>query len=391
MKEFIFNIYFILVIFFCILLNGCIVEWEAKDTDEVEGILAVEGLITDNESVITLSRSKGISYKNDPKDLRSPYRVTDAKVSIECDDGMVWAATGQKLEEYTIETGKLNPERQYRLKIEFEEHEYHSEFAYPMMTPEIDSVFWMKQGSHVNIYVASHAPDSIVQYYSWAFHEDWEYSSNLDGDHPFNPFYPDGFPFFCWDKAVGKELLLGSSEKTVSGKITNQLTEILMWDDKLSILYRIEVGQNAIRKRAYDYFENIKKNAEKTGNLFSPVPAELKGNIICTTDPARPVIGYIEVSSTTQKKLLINSHDSDGVYIRPIVKGCETIPRNLFFISSYYIQMYGGVIPDWFIVWDWEMDDLGKPTPIGYVDINCVDCTLKGGTTQKPADWPNDH
>lgn len=271
-----------------IILCGCITEFEPEDIDEIEGILVVEGFITDDESVITLSRSKGLSYKNDPKDAISPYRITDATVYIECDDGTQWGVVSQNSGEYTIETGKLNPARQYRLKIEFEDHEYASEFACPMVSPEIDSIFWMKQGQHVKIYVATHSPDSTVQYYRWTFQEDWEYTSFLHMYPGYNPFYPEGFPFFCWVNENNKGLLLSSSEKTDFGKITSQINEILPWDNRLSVLYRIEVKQNVLRKRAFDYFENAKKNAERTGNLFAHVPAEIRGNISCITDPVRP-------------------------------------------------------------------------------------------------------
>ena len=383
------SFYFLL----CLLLYGCITKFEPKGTDETEGILVVEGFITDDESVITLSRSKGLSYKNDPEDMISPYRVTGANVSIECDDGTQWVASGQNLGEYTVETGKLNPERQYRLKIEVDGHEYQSEFACPMVSPEIDSVFWMKNksGQPVNIYVATYAPDSMVQYYRWSYREVWEYVSYLQMGDGYNPFYPDGFPFFCWGKANNSGLLLGSSEKTVSGKIIHQLTEILPWDDKLSILYRIDVKQNVIRKRAYDYFENVKKNAQQAGSLFAHVPSELKGNITCITDPKRTVIGYVDVSSTTQKRLYISPHDYIDVYERPKVDNCNVVSRYEFFYA-HNIQLYGGRIPEYFLVWDWDISELtGDTIPSKYVFNKCVDCTLWDGTTQKPADWPNDH
>jgi len=375
-------IYQLFVILTC---SACITEFEAK-IDEVANILVVEGIITDDESIITLNRSKGLSYEDNIKDM-SPYHVTDAKVYIECDDGTQWGATDQNSGKYTIQTGKLNIERQYRLKIESEEHIYHSEFASPMIPPEIDSVFWIKQGQYVKIYVASHDPDSTTQFYRWTFQEVWTYTSNLRVFPDDNPFYPDGFPFFCWDRANNTGLLLGSSEKTVSGKITSQLTEILPWDDRLSILYRIEVGQHVIGKRAYKYFDNIKKNARQTGSLFARIPSDVIGNIICTTDRSRMVIGHVDVSSATRKKLYISTRDIGGYYDPPKVDYCDVLyPYMLSY--PYYYQLYGGKIPESYIVWQWEIiRQTNELVPTAYVDSKCVDCTLKGGTTQKPEDW----
>ena len=373
----------------CLLLYGCITEYKPKDIDEVEGILVVEGIITDGTSVITLSRSKELSYEDDLWNL-SPYQVTDAKVWIECDDGQQWASASSSGGQYTIETGALYPERQYRLKIEFEEHEYHSEFACPMVSPEIDSVFWIKKAERqpVMIYVDTHAPDSAVQYVRWTFQEDLEYTSfrylekilNLDGS-----LYQKARPFYCWKQENSNELLLSSSEKTGFGKITSQITEIVPSDDRLAILYRIEVNQNAIRKRSFDYFENMKRNAEKTGSLFAHVPAELKGNIICTTDPARPAIGYVDVSTTTRKRLYISSFDSDVYEPVPKIRvECSMTPFNYNRLSTEDKELY--------VLYWWSMPfPTPVPIPIGYSHISCVDCTLWGGSTEKPADWPNEH
>jgi len=333
------------VILTCLILCGCISEFETKDIDEMAGILVVEGIITDDESVITLSRSKGLSYEDNILDI-SPYRVTGAKVYIECDDGTQWSAPvppdSKSDGQYTIKTGKLNPERQYRLKIEIEAHEYHSEFACPMLTPGIDSVFWTKRGNGqpVNIFVTTHASDSMTHYYRWSYREEWEirprYGMGGEGKCPECGTYildrrdiacPQcgtelpGLPYFCWNTAVNREMLLGSSEKTTLGRVAEKLAEMQPTDVKLEIMYRVDVRQNAIRKRAYDYFTNIKKNARQTGEIFAQIPSEMKGNITCITDPARPVIGYMDVSSAAQKRLWIsrldNAFERDIKYCQP--------------------------------------------------------------------------
>ena len=378
------------VILYCIIFFGCITEYEVNDIDESAGILVVEGIITDDESVIVLSRSRSLTY--DDTQNMSSYLVTEAKVYIECDDGTIWEAKfhpdwdwgrghGSR---YTVETGKLNPECQYRLKIESEEYEYHSEFACPINTPEIDSVFWIKRGSGqpIHIHVATHTTDSMVQYYSWSYQEDWEirprYERGDNGACPACGTYLDrkdivcpncGFvlirrPYYCWDRKVNSEMLLGSTEKMISSRVVSQLTEMPPTDLKLEVLYRIDVRQHAISKRAYDYFMNIKKNSQQTGGLFAHVPSELRGNIKCITDPDRIVIGYVNVSSSAKKRLYISRHDDayerDRLYCQPIlIMGFSNIP-------SGYVS-------------------LGEST---YVHVQCVDCTFGGASKYRPNDWP---
>jgi len=363
----------------CLILCGCITEYLPTGIDEVADILVVEGIITDDESYITLSRSVTLTDEEDSK-ISKNY-INDAKVYIECEDGTQWEAEpffnllgGSRDGQYTIKTGKLDLERQYRLKIEIDEKidrdcewypwnpcptetvEYRSEYSYPIQTPEIDSIFWTKRGrgQPVMIYLATHEPEGKVLYYQWSYREDWEIRSN---------FYSIYYPYYCWNTANNRDILLGSAEKTVFGKITDIITEIYPTNKKLSVLYRIDVKQNAISKRAYDYFANIKKNAQQSGSIFAPIPSELRGNISCITDPGRPVIGYVDISTTTKTRRYIPV--SEGVYERPI----DCIP--------------------------FSSEELGDTVPAGYISVggdayvpeSCVNCTYYG-TQKKPDDWP---
>jgi len=398
-----------------LILCGCITEFEAKHTDDIADILVVEGLITDDESTIVLSSSAGL--KDDNRNMFA-YHVTGAKVYIECDDGMQWSAARQNYGEYTIENGKLNPEKQYRLKILVEtgrapsvektgnaqsvektghapslQGEYHSEYAYPLITPEIDSVFWTKKdrGQPVNIHVATHATDSMVQYCRWSYREVWELKpqhliedegkcpkclltglDNKDVICPYCGFELTRFPYYCWNSASSKEMLLGSSEKTVSGRLTEILTKTPPSNERFSILYRMDVTQNAISKQAYNYYTNIKKNSQQSGGIMSHIPAELKGNIICVTEPGQKVIGYMDVASITRGRLYVYPN----VYEAPM---SQCTPK-----SRYEITLLHGYFPDWY----YGLPGLGGVAGMVFVSRKCVDCTSEGASKYRPADWP---
>jgi len=362
------------LLLFCLLLCGCITEYEPSYIESEAGILVVDGMITDDESMIILSRSLDLPEKN----YDSKVYVNDARVYVECDDGTLTASNPGIVDNgrYLINTGKLDMERQYRLKIELDEpgnktYEYFSDFSYPVQTPEIDSVFWIKNGpgQPVMIHVATHSPDSSLIYYRWQFKEEWEINSEY-----FSPI----FPYYCWNKENNNGLLLASTEKTVFGKLTEKITDIKPSDKKLSVLYRMDVKQNAISKRAFDYFSNIQQNDQQIGSIFAPIPAELRGNITCDDESGRLVIGYIDVSSTTQKRIYIP--ESANVYEHPHqCKEYTAIDLNLQ-LPQDYIDILKSlasveVSRDGFIV-------------IVYVHFDCVDCTF-WGTEQAPEDWPN--
>ena len=376
----------------CMFLFGCITEYEATGIDEVSDILVVEGFITDDESIITLSRSGTLTGS------ASPYNYVDfAVVYVESDDGTrfyaephrwwdssSWLRNGR----YTIRNGNLNPNNKYRLVLEIEESDgdcdysplsstfcptntyiYHSDYSHPIKTPEIDSIFWMKRGAGqpVMIYVATHSPDNKIMYYRWSYKEDWEVHSEIE--------FEEKFPFFCWNLSNSRDLLLGSAERTVFGRLTDKIVELSPSNRRFSVLYRITVKQHAISKRAYDYFSNIKKNAEQTGSIFAPIPSELRGNITCITDPDRPVIGYVDVSSSTHKQRYISHRE---VY-EPPRPYCYFVPADSLLI---WYPPVPGILwdpPEQWILFDPEWYD-GEPV---YVLDSCVDCSFHG-TQQKP-------
>lgn len=356
----------------CLILSGCITKFEATRIDEAGEIIVVDGIITDDETIITLSRSLNLT----DDDYYRYYYVDSAYVYIECDDGTKWQAEPYggdwwiymppRNGRYLIKTGKLNLARKYRLKIEIEEHtntyEYCSEYSYPIETPEIDSIFWVSgRGKPVSLYVATSTYEHKNMYYSWSYKEDWEVNAAIRVSN---------YPYNCWKSSRNEDLLLGTNEKIVHGQLVNILTEIATSDMRLSSLYRIIVNQNAISKRAYEYYLNIKKNAENMGSLFAPVPSELLGNIICVSDPKRSVIGYVDVSTTTKMQRFISREDL--LFVNPL--SCR------IFSLEYMIEQFGSInqIPPHYIKIDAE----------SYAEHKCIDCTLLNGTLQKPDDWP---
>lgn len=357
----------------CLVLSGCITEYHATEIDEVGDILVVEGIITDDETYIRLSRSVQLTG-DDYFGFSADSDVNYAQVSVECDDGTRSSDT-QMLGNgrYLITTGKLDLNHKYRLKIGIGELEYCSDYSYPLQTPEIDSIFWRKRGrgQPVNIHVAAHDSVNKILYYRWSYKEDWEINSE---------YYLEGYPYYCWDLSSSRDLLIGSAEKTVFGRLTDIITGIAPSSRKLSVLYRISIKQNAISKRAYDYFDNIKKNADQIGDIFAPTPSELRGNITCTTDPNMPVIGYVEVSSTTQNRRFI-SRSKDNVYEWPL-SDCELISEDSL------KKKYPGGIPKEYVIFR----EYPPPPdiPPDYIHVSCVDCRYYG-TEQKPDDWPNNH
>jgi hypothetical protein len=108
----------------CFILCSCVTDFEPNGINELADILVVEGIITDDETIITLSRSENLLSENF---LNTDY-VNDARVYVVCDNGTQfqaddWWGIESRGGKYTIKTGKLDLKRKYRLMIEIEEYD----------------------------------------------------------------------------------------------------------------------------------------------------------------------------------------------------------------------------------------------------------------------------
>jgi len=363
-------------ILFAIIFNlfGCISDYVPKDIEEVSDLLVVTGTITNGESIFQLSRSVGLSDLLTKENL-----INNASLYVETDDGM--RITGNPIGEgeYSVLTGTLKSDKKYRLCLSVDGDEYQSTFLSPLFTPEIDNISTQKKapGDPVFITVSTHDPTNQSNYYRWLYEENWEVKSELaatagyiDGQFTLFDLFTPKNTYYCWGKDHSRKLSLGSSEKLAENIISNKkIIEIPCDDDKLSILYHVAVKQIQVRKEAYDYFSNLQKNVEQTGSIFASIPSEMRGNISSITNPELPVIGFIEVSTTTLKELYV---PEDGALYEAPISYC------IYRITSDEALQYPIYIYD--------------PPQTTYAPGKCVDCRMRTKASKnKPDFWPIDH
>ncbi|MDH6356767.1 DUF4249 domain-containing protein [Parabacteroides sp. PF5-9] len=364
------SIYIICTALICLI--GCIEEYTPTDIEEIKDLLVVDGIITNGESTFKVSQSVGLQ-----EELYEAKLVNDAELYVETEEGDIFPSQRSGDGIYTVQMGELDPAKQYRLHIAANNEVYKSSFLSPLFAPAIDTIFSEKpaKGKPVSLYLMTHDSQNQNKYYRWSFEEHWEVQAELFAnagyiDDQFMMFYLNTpyNTYYCWGKDHSKKLILGTTDKISENIISRQkLTEIQPTDDRLSILYYISVKQSSLRKEAYAFFQNLQKNVELTGGLFSAIPSEMKGNISCTTNPNIYVVGYIEVSTTTEKELYIDKS------------------------KKYYELTYGSTCLD---------DDYRRYTPLPgysiyeyyssvYLRTKCVDCrTRYNASKNKPDFWP---
>lgn len=362
-----------LVMLFC-----CISEYEPNTIDKIEGLLVVEGMITNDTTEIRLSRSVKIL-----DDFGEEESITGANVFIECDQGFTFEPVSVSEEGvYILKVDKLEPAYKYRLSINWNDKEYKSEYLSPLDTPAIDSISVESSTSEKPVYICVTTHDNELEptYYKWSYREIWEFNADLFANAGYlnDKFYmferhTSQNTYYCWGRDSSKVMLLATTDKLTENLIyEKELIEIPRDHDKLKILYYIEVQQNRIRKEAYEYFKNIQRNIEQTGSIFSPIPTEVRGNIVCVSDPKEWVLGYVDVTSTTIMKRFMPE-------LRDFYETSYDCAKNILTgmaLDGYTYYIYSGA-----------------PTvPNRYAPFRCVDCTYDGrGTKNKPSWWPTDH
>ena len=400
----------LLLYLFSLLLSGCITEYTPPySEDEMEGLLVVEGIISNGETTITLSRSVNISSMGDP----SLLQVGQARVWVEGENGERYEASpGAADGEYLVAIDRLDSNTRYRLRISLDGQEYESEYRTPQRAATIEEIDFHQKSKGEPLQVRLNLQGEVGQsrYYLWSYEEIWEvqayqmathylgYPGNYDTYYSMgeaNMFfgsyssaiqeYPNNIsPFYYgWKYGGSRSILLGSSDRMTENTLYDHvLYEIDIRDDRLSVLYYTKVKQYALGEEAYYYFDNLKKNTDDAGGIFAPIPSEMRGNLVCSTDPDTPVIGFVEVAEYTEKEVYLDRRNSP--YVRPW-HFCDSQEE----IDAVIINRDP---PPQYNEWEaYLLHDSDLPEGPIWTHRNCIDCRIQGGTKVRPAFWPNNH
>jgi hypothetical protein len=147
------------------------------------------------------------------------------------------------------------------------------------------------------------------------------------------------------------------------------------------------VRQYALTEDAYNYLSLMQKNSTSLGSIFDAQPSDLKGNIHCISNPALQVIGYVSAGTMSQQRLFIYRRQIVSNYSFTCVAPDIFVALAADSLNKYFDPPYSYLIPYTPLLKHfnnqgfWDGWTANRST--------CVDCTLQGGTNQKPSFWPN--
>ena len=374
------------------MLSSCISAYEAVDMEDMSGLLVVEGVILEEGTKITLSRTVRLNESLYPGYLFEGVNYATIHVIDEAYNVVAVAEQESNWGPYIVkEKFSFVPGMKYALDIEVYWKHYQSAFVEPVNTPEIDSVSWnLNDDNSIDIMVSTHDPGNATLYCLWDFEENWELRATFFGRARYDPITQSVIQqsltgdnrYYCWASDHSKSLLLSSSEKYSDAVIKEHRIHTLQpGNHRYSYLYSINVRQYRLSREASVYYNNLQRNIEDSGSLFAPQPSEITGNIRCLSDPEETAIGYIFASKTATSRLFIPMEELRLNRFEGL-PDCSDIEQQFSDPSVAYYSEYGIMNTD------------GREGFI-YISRQCVDCTERRGAGMpdktKPDFWPNEH
>ncbi len=364
-----------------IIINCCITPFEPEGIASIDNMIVIEGDIIQNDITrVIVSRSLSLNQEN-----KVDY-ISRAKVWVESETGTRYngyeTKDGDRVE-YQINTTGIDPEKRYKLCVVLGTTVYESDLVPVLQSPQIDTIgfFTDELKTSVTFYVNSHDPTNSTRYYRWSYTEDWEFQSLFRSTFEYIPANDTivEIPwsqnrYNCWSKGVSNSILIASTAHLSQDVVHRKdLVTFGPNDRRVNYLYSMELTQMALSRDAYQYWDNIKKNSDNIGGIFSPQPSEIRGNIHNRINPNETVIGYISAATVSKKRVFVYASDI-GIYTEP--KDCEVVTID----SQNNIPSYTMYITGY--------DIISNIDEVMWAPRRCVDCRLYG-TKVKPWFWPS--
>ena len=387
-----------------ITMFACTYQFNVDYHEDTKIVVFNGDIIAGSESVIYGYVTKGfgngqtgaLSPGSDQATAYYGYDTFAMEGYLESEDGARIKGTLETDNGLRFDTSNLDISKRYRLHLKNTANgsEYMTDWSDVLGAPVIDSLSYYINYedktlcSRVSVSAQDTPYISITSSYSWKV-TPWA-KTYFGYDEP-DESYPNGqvvlrneYPLFCYTPA--DDIIRTFATVTMKeGKLVNYTLDEFPRDDRrISGTLRLRLKTRQISKQSYLYWQNLEKTSSMTGDLFTPTPSSMRGNIINVSDENEMVLGYIGMSLESHKDLYIK-HEDHMFYRAP-----ESFQLTL---NSYTSD---GIVPE--SLWYQNYTKGNRPYKdiyddmgffMGYTWINkiCLDCTLAGGTPEIPEDW----
>ncbi|MFN8259244.1 MAG: DUF4249 domain-containing protein [Bacteroidales bacterium] len=371
------------LLFMVLIFKSCITQF-IPESNEVEDLLVVEGLITNQneKNTIKLSRSLPLGLKSEAR----PFWGCD--VFIMDNLGNSYHLNETNLGVYVTDSSSFIgiPGRIYTLKIITNLPGHNKTYeSYPVEmkpVPLVDSLFYEKNvikpkdGNYpgidgCQIYLNTHDQTDNCRYFRWDFEETWILRLLWPVEN-----------MKCWVSDRSNSIHIKST-LTMEQNVINRfpIHYISNETDRLKRKYSILVNQYSMSEEEFNYWQDLQNLSVKVGGLSDLVPYTVPGNIKCIEKPDEKVLGYFSVSAKSSKRIYIEDNFA-GIIDDYADCPTDTIPTDRpENIPGFNVNIWALLI------------NKGSFTSPAFTILTdrkgCADCTERG-TTQKPSFWIGD-
>jgi len=312
---------------------GC-TEMYVPKVDSDTKALVVEGLITDGSGPFTIKLTEALPYASDSDAETSS--VSDAKLSVSDGENHSYNLTNGGNGKYTLPTSfKAKAGSSYTLHIETSDGSVYESSPQKLLSPQsYDSIHassitreYLDDDNVLNsvkcfdvrldLFNASTSDAAPLCRFKSNAVIQYEYIYTLDIDPE-----TDTVPTWSWDIFGWKTFQLDeeeniTEERSNSGNpvIYNHLLSYvpvgtssygITTSAGVNIIYYFRFDQYTINEETYNFYKEANNQLAASGKLFDPITSQLYGNMTCTSDPSKIVLGLFEVSSVTQAAYVIS-------------------------------------------------------------------------------------
>ena len=342
---------------------------ELEDTEDASLVIDANILIGNTSTV-------NLSYLQPLEAGKADYRRPSGVVYLEDNAGHTYQAEN-RYGTYVIPSFEPSGASQYRLTVMADGNTYRSEWITPTQPPTITDVSFSANDSQVIVSVSLKDEGDGSGYASASYDEIWQFHADYIKNFDYNPdtgaietiITPNEDHYWCWKKVTNNTQALIDYSGTDGNLLRFPLYSFSRGDNRNHSEYHALLKVWNLTPEQHMFRKQLEENASIGGNLFSPEPGEVRGNIYCETDLSVRVYGYANISRVSVTEIQLDNRYS-----------LWTLPRSLVEVEEEnYLAMYeAGYSPvDYFTGYEgtWV---------IGWGRDRCYDCVAAGGTLERP-------
>jgi len=271
----------------------------------------------------------------------------------------------------------------FRAVVEADGETYTSEWTTPKAAPRLVNLHFDADEQDVIVLADLETGQENLEYIGFLYEETWEFHADFVCEFDIFPeqFWlieerKEPYPYYwCYKTNDPKQIMLADISHMAAGSIKDVPVIRFPRGDKRNLRkYSILVKAFALTDEAYRYNKQLQEVSDQGGDLFTPDPGYVEGNLECISNPEKEVMGLVLSARVSTRRAFLDSRYSQ---YRTPYEGYLGEVRWDDYPEFYYGMNYRPV--------KMVHSDLGDY--LGWGPIRCFDCIADGGTQEKPDFW----